>query len=100
MSIHSLKISKELRKQGERLGRAGLSERVFTLVDEFNQEHVRSYKNAMVLAGKLKAIAMAAKADGYWDEKVSMGFQSEIYDIENCELPACKPNSKDSRWIK
>lgn len=40
---------RKLKKQGERLKRQGLSERVFTLVDEFNKEEHRSYKNPMYL---------------------------------------------------
>lgn len=102
MSIHSLKTWKQLKKQGERLGRAGLSERVFTLVDEFNEN--RTYKNAMVLAGRLKAIAQAATFDSYWNEKMSAGFQFEIADLEICEMPACKIKKSDgtygSWWIK
>lgn len=96
MSIHALKVAKELRKQGERLGRAGLSERVFTLVDEFNK--YRTYKNAIVLAGKLKAIAQAAKADGYWDEKCTMGFRFECEALE--DVTKLGTTDRESWWIK
>lgn len=102
MSIQSLKDWKALKAQGTRLGRDGLSERVFCLVDEFNEN--RTYKNAMVLAGRLKAIAQAATYDSYWDEKMSLGFQFEKRDLENCEKPACKIKRDDgtygSWWIK
>lgn len=102
MSIQSLKDWKALKTQGERLGRDGLSERVFTLVDEFNEN--RTYKNAMVLAGRLKAIAQAATYDSYWDEKMSQGFQFEKYDLVACEKPSCKIQRDDgtfgSWWIK
>lgn len=102
MSAQSLKDWKALKTQGERLGRDGLSERVFTLVDEFNEN--RSYKNAMVLAGRLKAIAQAATYDSYWDEKMSQGFESEKHDISIIEKPVCKIKRADgsygSWWIK
>jgi len=74
-----LKQAKELRARGKILGRKGLSERVFALVDNFNE--ARTYKNAMNLAGRLKAISQAAKYDGYWDEKVCIGFQDEYNDL-------------------
>lgn len=89
-----------LKKQGARLGRAGLSKRVFTLVDEFNREENRSYKNAMVLAGKLKAIAQAAKFDSYWDEKMSSGFQFEKQDLESVTLLGTLSDRDESWWIK
>lgn len=98
MSIRHLKISKKLREEGKRLGRAGLSERVFTLVDEFNNN--RSYKNAIVLAGKLKAIAMACKFDSYWDEKCSIGFEFEQDSLEVVSIIGTLPEGKESWWIK
>jgi hypothetical protein len=106
MSIHSLRDWKALKEQGKRLGRQGLSERVFTLVDEFNKEENRSYKNAMVLAGRLKAIAHAATFDSYWDEKASIGYENEKYDLKACVFPSCKLPKEDgtvgadSWWIK
>lgn len=98
MSIHSLKRSKELRLQGERLKRQGLAERVFTLVDEFNAN--RSYKNAIVLSGKLKAIAQACKFDSYWDEKMSAGFEFEARDLEDVTIIGTLPGGRESWWIK
>lgn len=99
MSIQSLRDWKDLKKQGERLKRQGLSERVFTLVDEFNKPENRSYKNAMVLAGRLKAIAQAATFDSYWDEKMSQGYQFEKRDLERCtEIGTI--DGKESWWIK
>lgn len=87
-----------MRIQGKRLGRAGLAERVFTLVDEFNEN--RTYKNAIVLAGKLKAIAMACKFDSYWDEKCSCGFEFEANELTNVSLNGTLPEGKKSWWIK
>lgn len=100
MSIQSLKDWKALKKQGERLKRQGLSERVFTLVDEFNLTENRSYKNAMVLAGRLKAIAQAATFDSYWDEKMSQGFEFEKRDLEKCTEIGTIPGQEKSWWYK
>jgi hypothetical protein len=97
MSISALKIAKQNKTQGQRLGRAGLAERVFTLVDEFNEN--RTYKNAIILAGRLKAISQACKFDSYWDEKCSIGFQHECYDLEEIKSPVCKIEG-GSWWIK
>lgn len=98
MAIRNLEVAKKLREEGKRLGRAALAERVFTLVDEFNEN--RTYKNAIVLAGKLKAIAQACKFDGYWDEKCSSGFEFEAQDLENVSMTGTLPEGKKSWWIK
>ena len=98
MSTYHLKIAKKLKKHGERLGRQGLAERVFTLVDEFNKN--RSYKNAIVLAGKLKAASQACKFDCYWDEKCSAGFNFESNDLEEVTPFGTHPNREESWWIK
>lgn len=102
---HSLEMFLQNKKSGKRAGRQGLSERVFCLVDEFNKPENRSYKNAMVLAGKLKAIAQAAEFDGYWSEKTSIGFNQESNDLTRIELPAGtlkneKGDFAESFWIK
>jgi hypothetical protein len=75
MSSFDLKRANELKKAGASLGREGLSIAVISAVSEFDG----SYKGAMDLAGRLKAIAQAAKADGYWTEKVDDGFQKQFY---------------------
>lgn len=101
MSIRSLEIAKELKIQGKRLGRAGLAERVFALVDEFNKN--RTYKNAIVLAGKLKAISQACNFDGYWSEKNSTGFHFEAEDLHRVGTggtPGTLPEGQESWWIK
>jgi hypothetical protein len=74
MSIYALKCSKELRDAGGVLGRTNLSQRVIDLIAEYDG----SYKGAMTLAGKLKAIGQAAKFDGYWTEKVDEGYHREL----------------------
>lgn len=98
MSIRHLEIAKRLKIQGKRLGRAGMAERVLTLVDEFNKH--RTYKNAICLAGKLKAIAMAAKADGYWDEKCSSGFEQEAGDMADVSVMGTLPEGRESWWVE
>lgn len=69
-----MKWSRDLKKSGAALGRAGLSEAVIAAVAEFDG----SYKGAMVLAGRLKAVSQAASFDGYWSEKVGDGFQKQM----------------------
>ena len=74
MAIQDLRISNELKKLGKELGRAGLSELTIEAVAEFDG----SYKGAMLLAGRLKAIALAANYDEYWKEKVAKGFYHQV----------------------
>jgi hypothetical protein len=73
MGVPSFEYAKALKAAGERLGREGLSKRVLALVADFDG----SYKGAMILAGRMKAIAQAASSDGYWTEKVDDGFHKE-----------------------
>lgn len=78
MSTYHLKISKELRKQGKRLGRDGLSQRANDLVLDFAKKHPEGhYREGIILAGRLRAISLAARADSYWGEKTDHGFYEE-----------------------
>lgn len=78
MSAYSLEISRKLRKQCDRLGRDGLSQRANDLVLEFAKKHPTGhYREAIILAGKLRAISLAARADTYWGEKTDSGFYDE-----------------------
>ena len=63
---------KEMQKWGKSVGREGMSLEAIKAVEEFDG----SYKGAMILAGKMKAIAQAAGCDDYWSEKVSKGYHS------------------------
>ena len=76
MNVLHIERAKSLRKLGAALGRDGMSERVIAAVKDFDGE---SYKGAMQLAGRLKAIAQMAKCDDYWDEQVDKGFVKEQY---------------------
>lgn len=85
MAIADIKQAKELNKQGARLGRSGLSARVLYLVEEFIKDP--TYKKAMQLAGRLRAISIAAKFDEYWTEQVNNGFQLECHELRNFKDP-------------
>lgn len=63
-----------LRARGEQLGREGMSRRVIDAVAEFDG----SYKGAMRLAGRLKAVCQMAASDDYWREQVARGFNDEL----------------------
>lgn len=64
----------DMQKWGKAVGREGMSEEVIAAVAEFDG----SYKGAMVLAGKMKAIAQAARCDDYWSEQVSKGYHRQL----------------------
>lgn len=74
-----------LKGEGERLGRAGLAERVIQLVKEFEADG--SYKGAIALAGRMHAIAIACKYDVYWQEKASDGYRRELFDLRKVLKP-------------
>jgi len=84
MTIRHLEDSSKLRNQGRRLGRAGMSQRVQSLVLDFI-ENGGGYKQAMILAGQLKAIATAASCDDYWREQVKKGWDKELYAIHSAD---------------
>jgi len=76
-----------LKREGERLGRAGLAERAIALVKAFDG----SYKGAIILAGRMRAIATACKYDDYWQEKADEGYRRELCDLRMAGLPEVKP---------
>ena len=65
---------KDMQKWGKAVGRSGMSEEAITAVKEFDG----SYKGAMMLAGRMKAIAQAAGCDEYWREQVGKGYGKQL----------------------
>lgn len=74
----ALKRAKKLREAGSKIGRDGMSLRVIHAVAAFNARP--TYKGAMILAGRLKAIAQMANSDEYWREQIDKGFNQEFTD--------------------
>ena len=66
---------KVMQKWGRQVGREGMSRAAIQAVEEFDG----SYKGAIKLAGRMKAIAEAAKCDDYWSEKMQMGYSSQLW---------------------
>lgn len=68
-----------LKAWGRRVGRAGMSQAALdTIADD------KSYKGVMRTAGAMKAIAIAAQSDDYWNEQVQHGF---IQFVRNLPTP-------------
>jgi hypothetical protein len=65
---------KVMKKWGNAVGRNGMSKAAINAVDDFDG----SYVGAMILAGRMKAIAQAASCDDYWSEKVNKGYQRQL----------------------
>ena len=83
MSIRRLQKSKELQKEGIRLGRAGLSQRVNDLVLQFAKNNPEgNYREGIMLAGRLHAIFIATDPNDYWREVAKRGFDAEFYDLK------------------
>lgn len=76
---------RELQKEGKRLGRRGLSERVLDLTSNFLNNP--SYIEAIILIGRMKALAHACNFDSYWQEKMNKGYGLECYDLRKYQEP-------------
>ena len=66
----------KMRLWGARAGRDGMSQAVIAAVIEYQSNP--TYKAAMILAGALEPITVAARGDVYWDEQVKKG-QARTY---------------------
>jgi hypothetical protein len=76
MSKQSLQDYRLFASDGDRLGRSGMSKRAIEAVAEW-QRTGSTFKGAMILAGRLKAVAMMASRDDYWKEQVEKGLHLE-----------------------
>ena len=78
-----IEIANGLRREGERLGRDGLSQRVNDLVLAFARKYPDGhYLEGIKLAGRLRAISQAARGDHYWGEKTDAAYHAEAqYDL-------------------
>ena len=77
MSLSSIRDSKVLREYCKNLGREGMYNEVVELARQITQDNLIP-QDVMKRAGEIRAIAMGAKCDMYWDEKVSLGFQRRL----------------------
>lgn len=65
---------KHMREWGESVGREGMSKAAIEAVEEFDG----SFIGAMILAGRMMAIAQASRCDEYWSEKVNKGYHQQV----------------------
>ena len=72
---------KQKREYGDVVGREGLSERVIFILEEYGATDI-SYKEAIIICGRLKALAEAATFDTYWNEKMMLGYEGEELNME------------------
>lgn len=77
MGIPALERSKKLAAHGSKIGREGMSQLVIDAVSDW-QKAGATYKGAMILAGRLKAISQMSAGDEYWREQVDDGFIREF----------------------
>ncbi len=78
------------KKAGANMNREEMSLMVDKCVEEYIAD--KSYKKAMELAGRLKAMTQAAKSDGYWTEQVNRGYTKQKWELESLS------NSRDEFW--
>ena len=77
MSIHAIRDAKVLRDYCKTLGREGMYKEIVELARQITEDELIP-QDVMKRAGEIRAIAMGAKCDGYWDEKVSIGFHRRL----------------------
>jgi hypothetical protein len=83
VSIYALERSKELRIEGKRLDRDGLSQRAHLLVKEYMDAYPEGhYREAIKLVGRLHAIFLALDPHDYWREVSERGFNDEFWQIK------------------
>ena len=91
------KLKKELRSQGKRLGRDGLSQLAIKIVDDYIKNYPNGhYKQVAEFAGKLHVICIAAGYDSYWGEITWRGIDKAISEIKKFE----KKESNNEKTIQ
>ena len=87
MSIRNIEESKILKKQFERLGRQGISERAIVLINKYlkeNPEH--HYKEITKLIGKFHALYVSIDNNDYWKEIADRGYHKERIELTKFEV--------------
>lgn len=74
--MNKAKEHAQLKKYGKSLGREGLAKEIIKICKEVSEEN--NYKNSIIAAGKIQALAIACGYEGYWKEKRDAGYYSEL----------------------
>ena len=93
MGILQIEESKALKKEFDRLGRAGISERAIYLINEYiaeNPDH--NYKEITKLIGRFHALYIAIDNSDYWKEIADRGYRPELN-----QLPKYRPSVAESQ---
>lgn len=81
MPIQSIENAKHLKKYGAKLGRQGIAERIIEIAKEI-VDGKGAYITTIRNAGKIRALAIACGADGYWEEKQFLGYLDMVYEAK------------------
>jgi hypothetical protein len=82
MGIQSIEESKKLKKEFNRLGRDGISERAIHLLEEYTSENPEhNYKEITKLIGRFHALYVAIDNQDYWKEVADRGYRPELYQL-------------------
>ena len=97
MGNFRLQQNYKLAAHGDKIGREAMSKIVIAAVEEWRASG-ETYKGAMFLAGRLKAVAQMAKLDDYWNEQVEKGFTLEYHKVLAAKLEhAPSPSREEGR---
>ena len=80
----TIKEYNQMKSEGRRLGREGLSQRVIALAQQFVSDGP-TYKGAMAFAGRMRVICAAAGYDTYWREQIGKGEWAEQREIKSVQ---------------
>lgn len=72
----NIKDYKKLKKYGDLKGRENIALEIIKICEEVAKE--KHYINAIIAAGRIKALAQACDFDEYWREKISTGYHRQL----------------------
>jgi hypothetical protein len=88
-----LETHRMLKKYGDAIGRERLALRIIEICKRVAISE--NYKDAINAAGQIYALAIACKADSYWEEKMASGFYDERFralaELNNLQSAEGKP---------
>jgi hypothetical protein len=91
----NLESHRFLKKYGKAAGRERIALRIIEICKAIAASE--NYKDAINAAGHIYALAIACKADSYWEEKMTIGFNDEKYrlrmELENLQNIESKPSA-------
>lgn len=82
MAIYHIEEAKKLKKEFDRLGRDGISQRAIELLNKYiNENPEHNYKEITKLIGRFHALYLSIDNTDYWKEIADRGYRPEIFEL-------------------